>query len=355
MRLAYCVLTCLTLASALRAGPLLERPTPATNAVDFGSIRLDPVQSITLAPGEWASSITYSYLNQFNLSWHTRKVHAERGLSRVAITAEELRFIEQEFVGDDVYLLDIEGWRTDVSVSRGLGNGTTLTVELPYIDIGGGPNLDAIAEDVHGLFSSRTFGRDAFPRGANVVYFHSNEATYESLDARGSGLGDVTVSLSKPLHVGPFEQVVAISAQLPTGDEKTLRGSGGWDAGLRWFGKWRGERRSWIIGAGASWLDDSGSFVGFERNWTWSLLGEVVQPLRRGGWVRLGTRIDRSPIERAFDDNGLEEVTVFYRLGYGRALGGGSLFFDLGEQILPQTGIEADWSIHLGWSTTLKR
>lgn len=356
MKAMWGLLACLTISSGLAAQVPLERATPATNVIDFGSARLDPVQSIILEPGVWATSVSVTYVNQFNLTWHTRRVHSDRGLERTPLTADELRFIEHAFANDDVFILDLEGWRSDVVVSRGLANGMTVTAEIPYIDIGGGPNLDSMAEEIHSVFTTKAFGRDAFPRGENVVYLHSDEGTYQALDASGSGLGDVTVSITVPFEKGGFEQSAVFSAQMPTGDSGTLRGSGGWDAGLRWFGKWRGERRSWLVGAGASWLDDSGSFVGFERNWTWNVIGEMVQKVKGGFWVRFGLRVDNSPISDAFDESMLEQTTAFYRLGVGYSMPDESfVYFDLGEQIAPQTGAEADWSLHFGWSTKAGR
>ena len=346
---------CLVLAalSCFATGAPLERATPATDFLDLGSIRPDPIESVSLEPGAWSWSVTQSYMNQWSLTWHPHRVHLDRGLERQPISPEEWRYIEEAFPEDDVYMVDLEGWRTDLSFSYGLPRGMTLTAEIPYVDVGGGPNWDSIAEDFHATVDeNRTFGRDVFPKGRNSLYLRANGRTTEVPDASTSGIGDVTLSLSMPIGARAKEQSLVFAIQPPTGDEDTVLGSGGWDASVSWYRKWRGERRSYLAGAGFSYLDSSGSVMGFERSNTYHLIGEATQTVTQNFDVRLALRADSSTLASEFSDSDLGDPAFYWRLGATWDLPRrNSIFFDIGEELVPQTGTEADWSVHVGFSS----
>jgi len=344
----------LTAVSLFSSAAPLERATPVTDFLDLGSIRPDPIESTSVDPGTWSWSVTQSYMNQWNPSWHPHRVHVDRHLERQPMTPEEWRYIEEAFPDDDVYMIDLEGWRTDVSVSYGLPRGMTLTAEIPYIDVGGGPNWDSVAEGFHNTIDkNRTFGRDTFPKGQSYFYLRANGKTTDVPDASASGIGDATLSLAMPIGDRAKEQSLVFAIQPPTGDEGTVLGSGGWDASLSWYRKWRGERRSYLAGAGFSWLDPSGSVMGFERSNTYHLLGEVTQKVSKKFDVRLAVRADSSTLASEFTESDLGDPSFFWRLGFTYDLPrGNSLYFDLGEEIVPQTGTEADWSIHVGFSAS---
>ncbi|MBI2214651.1 MAG: DUF3187 family protein [Acidobacteria bacterium] len=351
MRRALLGLTLASLPLIATAAPL-ERLTPVTDFLDLGSIRPDPIESIRLEQGRWSWSITQSYMNQWSLTWHPHRVHIDRGLDRQPISADEWRYIEEAFPEDDVYMIDLEGWRTDLTLSYGLPHGMTLTAEIPYVDVGGGPNWDSIAEDFHATVDeNRTFGRDTFPKGQSVFYLRANGRTTSVPDASTSGIGDATLSLSMPIGNVAKEQSLVFAIQPPTGDEETVLGSGGWDASLSWYRKWRGERRSYLAGAGFSYLDSSGSMMGFERSNTYHLLGEVTQRVTKNVDVRLGVRADSATLADELSDSDLGDPAFFWRLGMTYDLPrGNSLYFDIGEELVPQTGTEADWSVHFGFS-----
>jgi hypothetical protein len=342
-----------TLLPLLAAAAPLERATPATDFLDLGSIRPDPIESVALERGAWSWSVTQSYMNQWSLTWHPHRVHSERGLDRTPMTSDEWRYIEESFAEDDVYLIDLEGWRTDLTVSYGLPRGLTLTAEIPYVDVGGGPNWDSVAEDFHTTVNDdRTFGRDTFPTGQSYFYLRANGRSTEVPDASTSGIGDATLSLSMPIGDRAKEQSIVFAIQPPTGDEDTVLGSGGWDASLSWYRKWRGERRSYLAGAGFSYLDPSGSVMGFERSNTWHMLGEVTQTVTQNFDLRLGVRVDTATLADEFDKSDLSDPAFYWRLGMTYDLPrGNSLFLDIGEEFVPQTGTEADWSIHVGFSS----
>lgn len=204
-----------------------------TGIVEFNSIRLNPVESFTLDEGKWVASVTMSYFNQFILTWHTMRGHQDRDLERLVRTLDELRFIEREFSNDEVYHIDVEGWRGDLIFSYGLPKGLILTTQISYIALGGGPQMDSLAESFQELFTSWTFGRDLIPKGENTIWLRSGRRTFEDFDPIDSGLSDITLSVAMPVGGPEKEQSVVFAVQPPTGTEETFRGSGGWDLGVR--------------------------------------------------------------------------------------------------------------------------
>ncbi|MGK2858843.1 MAG: DUF3187 family protein [Thermoanaerobaculia bacterium] len=350
-RILIAIAIATAVAGAVASAAPLERPTPVTDFLDLGSIRPDPIESIRLDPGKWSWSFTSSYMNQWNLTWHGVRVHTDRGLERQPLTSDEWRYIEEAFPEDDVYLIDLEAWRADMTLSYGLPRGMTVTAEIPYVDVGGGPNWDSVAEDFHeAVDSNRAFGRDVFPKGQSYLFLRARGQSREVADASASGIGDVTLSLAMPIGSASKEQSLVFAVQPPTGDEDTLLGSGGWDAAVSWYRKWRGERRSYLAGAGFAYLDPAGSVMGFERSNTWHLIGEMTQALTTNLDARLALRVDSAPLADRFDDSDLGVPAVYWRLGVTYDLPrGSSIFFDLGEELAPQTGTEADWSVHIGF------
>jgi hypothetical protein len=131
---------------------------------------------------------------------------------------------------------------------------------MPWLEVGA-PHWDAIAEDVHAKVGLGGVARDLFPRGQSTVYVRGRRAAIERLSGlEGSGLGDVTLSVTGPLGrwLGAEHRwVVAVEA--PTGEAGTLRGSGGWDTGVRWFGTWgQGGKQVRVSSPGSTgaWLND---------------------------------------------------------------------------------------------------
>lgn len=330
---------------------LVSTPTDPT---EFGSLRMDPFESVAPAESEWVIVLTGSYFNQWNGTWHTRRVHEDRGRQRQPIDDDELRFIEQAFPDDEVFYLDLEGSRMDLLLARGLRGGVTVQLRVPWITIGS-PAWDSAAEAFHNLVPTvEHYVRDLFPRGETFLYVRTGgRSLLRREELRQSGLGDVSLSVGVPLgRSARLTHRLVFAVEFPTGRKNSLHGSGGYDVGIRWFGSRQGRRNEWLFGAGFTRQDPSGSFLGLQRSDTYHLSADLVRRLSTRTALHAGARYDSSPLY-GLTDLPLSDPVLFYRLGARFEAAPGQWFwFDLGEEIVPQTGLDADFSLHLGYGWT---
>ncbi|MDX1583620.1 MAG: DUF3187 family protein, partial [Thermoanaerobaculia bacterium] len=311
--------------------------------------RLETGFGLDLEDGEWAQTISVTQFNAWDVSWHTRARHRDLGRQRERVLGEELRYIEEAFPDDNAWHIDLEGWRTDLYVSRGIGD-LTLSAAIPWIEIGG-PNWDKFAEGFHSTFGLNRLGREQFPRSETFLYLKSagNETIIEARDGLNrSGLGDVTFAVGAPLgeRWHGTHQVVG-TVQAPLGESGTLLGSGGWDLGVTWYGTWRGSVSTYKLAAGYTWLDPGGSFLGTDRSeHLGHLLLDIDRPLWFGFHGSAGVRIDSSPLLEVMEADPGYPAT-FYRFSLLREVAGTWVGFTFGNALLPQTGLEADWTVSL--------
>ena len=174
-----------------------------------------------------------TYFNQWAGTWHTGRVHSDRHLQGQSITEDEISYLEAAFPHDQIYRVDVEGYRSDLFLARGVGHGLTLSARVPWIEIGG-PHWDALAEDFHKVLpSSPSYQRDFFRRGDTFLFVQGPHGTIERRqELARSGVGDIVLagSLALPELFGA-DNTLAAAVQLPTGKKDTLQGSGGVDAG----------------------------------------------------------------------------------------------------------------------------
>jgi|WetSurMetagenome_2_1015567.scaffolds.fasta_scaffold31386_2 hypothetical protein len=341
------VATCVTsAAAAATAQPSTPWPAPSADPLRFASLPLDLDAGAAPAGTGWTVSATVSYFNTWYLSWHPGAIHRELGREGLPLTSEELRALEQRHPGDAIHFEDLEGWRADVRAARGLGSGLLLTVDVPWVDTSG-PHWDRIAESFHGFFQAGPGGRDLFPRSRNAIYVRGKQGHLERLDGLdGAGLGDVAVSLAGPLGAwlgGEQRWLVAVEA--PTGSEDSLRGSGGWDVGARWLGRWRWTRSELVGAVGYTRLDPAGSFLGVARSDTWHAAAAYRFAIGASTEARVIGRLEGSPLA-GFTDAKPGDPGWVLTLGVRRALGDGWVAFDLGENY-PLVGVTPDYTFHL--------
>ena len=333
-------------AQASSGQPWPSWPAPSPDPLRFGSLAPD-LDNPSRGPGQgWEVASVVSTFNTFFVSWQPAAVHSELGRERQPLASDEIRLLEERYPGRPMLFVDVEGWRADLKITGSLHPGLTLTVDVPWVDTTG-PHWDALAEGFHRTFGLPDDGRDLFPRGHNALYVSSARRRLERLDdVTGAGLGDVAATIAGALgRALGGEHTWAVSISAPTGEEGTLRGSGGWDAGMRWFGSWRGPRREVAAVLGYTRLDRNGSFLGAERRDTWHAACALRVALGLRTEARVIGRLDGSPLA-GFAGTRVAEPGFFLTLGLRRSIGRGWVAFDLGENV-PIVGVTPDYSFQV--------
>ena len=351
MRRACLALAGVVAAAGAAAGTIPFRLAANPDPLRSASLPLDLVPAAPLAPGEWRVETSLSYANLWQGTWETAAIHHELGRAGEPIGSDELRQLEERYPDAEMYRVDVESWRADLAFQRGLAPGLVLTVQLPYVEIGG-PHWDGIAEWWHEKLSFPNADRDLFARGRAFLWASGRGGTVELRDALvASGLGDLTVSLAAPLGslAGADHRVVA-SVDAPTGDAGTLLGSGGWDLGARWFATWRWRTRSLVAGAGYTWLDRSGDLLGIERADTWHVLASFEQDLGKG-WGATGSFAYESSPLADFSGAALGDPAAYLRFGVVSPVARRSwVALDFGQDWYG-TGVAPDYAFRLTFGT----
>jgi len=348
----------LSLLVGVLAVPALAQSTtwatpPLLDPLRMASLPPDPFQAEAPRAGSWEVAASSGYFNVFLGSWHTTAIHREYGLKRRPLARWELRTLEQRHPQDAIFHFDVEGWRSDLTFSYGLGRGYGIGVRIPYLVIGS-PHWDAIPEEFHSSLGMHADSRTLFAHGQTAVYVKGKHGTVEAWDELArSGLGDVSVAISGPLggFLGGRQRWVA-ALEAPTGREGTLAGSGGWDLAARWFASWGEGQRAARIAVGYTWLDRNGSFLGVRRANTWHAFAEMCRPLGRRSTFRSSARVDASPLAD-FTDSVAARPSLYLTLGVLHRFGAERwLAFDMGENI-PLQGVVPDFTVHLQVGTRL--
>lgn len=295
----------------------------SADPVRFSSLPLSFEEALAPAQGQWQTSFSIEYFNLWFGSWHTAVIHREFGLQGTPLNRWELRMLERRHPEDAIFRLDAEGWLGRLTVAHGLGHGLAAVIDVPWIQVGA-PQWDAISEEFHKLFGLRVGDRADIARSQTLIYIRGADRS-QSIEAwdelNGAGLGDVRLTVNGPLGgwLGGSHRW-AVSLEAPTGSETTLRGSGGWDAGARWFGTWGWGKARIRLAAGFTKLAASGSFLGVERSNTWHALGEYVRPMGRSQTFMAGLSLHTSPI-REFTDSEPGDPSLVLDLGWGFRVG----------------------------------
>ncbi|HPC84768.1 MAG TPA: DUF3187 family protein [Thermoanaerobaculaceae bacterium] len=336
------------------ASALAQTPSwPAATFPDplrFSSLPLNAAEATAPPPGRWQVLSTTGYFNVWQLTWHTGTIHKGWDLIGKPLTSTEVETLAAAFPQDQFFHVDIEGVRSDLVAAYGLSHGLAVALQVPWIDIGS-PRWDAVPETFHGSLGIHNMRRDFFPRGQTTVYVRGRRGTISELNNRqaGQGLGEVTLTLSGPAGtwLGATHRW-AVSIEAPTGERDTLRGSGGWDRGVRWFATWGEGRRETRLGLGYSFLDPAGTWLGIERDDTWHAQLELRRPLAGAVDWRLAMRVDTSPLA-SFTDSDIGQRSFYWLAGVLVPVGRtGFVAFDLGENY-PLTAHVPDFSFHVSF------
>jgi hypothetical protein len=321
---------------------------PVPSVLHAGSATPWLAETTALQPGQWRLAISSGYINTWRYSMLPGNVHRELGRQGESFGDDLPDEIAARFPDAEADHIDVDAFRSDLMLARGFSGGWTVSLRVPWIRIGA-PNGDFIAEAFHEAFGFKEQRRNFFPRGETTVYAQGDAGLLyadEALD--GSSLGDIAVTVAAPVGTAlDGRHRFSVTIEAPTGDEGTLRGSGGWDVAGSWTGVWETGRYAVLAGAGFAALDEGGSFLDIERENTWHAGVEVSRPVGRHWSGYVAVRLDTSPIEGFA---GLSDPLVAAQFGVVRRVFGGWHGTVSSSQNL--TGPAADFGFHVALSTT---
>jgi hypothetical protein len=317
----------------------------------IGFLSFDPLPADVLEKDHWQLDLVVTVANDFAHSEAVEQFLAGRS-SRQPLTLDELRSIEPAEGSAGIYHLDGEHYRTAIAIRRGVGRGLQMGVLIPFISYQGGV-LDGAVEDFHDGFSLSQAGRLGVARNAFTAYVRSGEREVFIQGDPSSSLSDIVLTAKGRLlgaRQGTRTRLALQgSLKLPTGDAKTLTGSGSTDLGIELLGT-----RYY----GSSCLHVS---VGAARLGAHDLFDIPPQTLLSGmlAWERaLGKSmtglVQLTISESPFSDLDLENLNTLssqITLGVKKAIGANVFFFGLTENVVNFDN-SPDIGVHLGLTRT---
>lgn len=184
-----------------------------------------PEQPRVMPGGQWAFSFNAADSNTFAKSgWISHSLDGRTSRSEALTELANTRFESNS----TLFLVDGETHRSDLALSRGLGNDIEVRLTVPLISSGGGWS-DPIIESAHHAMKIGNAQRESLRRNSETVYLRHDGATYVRSRGNGVSLGDVALSAKYELE---HNLAVVGSIELPTGSADRLDGSGALDAGV---------------------------------------------------------------------------------------------------------------------------
>lgn len=187
--------------------------------------------------------------------------------NRNLFTEETVQRILQNNPNADAFLIDTEVNRWTLRLEYAPFEKLSLAAELPVLRFGG-QFMDPMIERFHKIFGFPDGDRPDFLRhDANVfLYFDQQLFWGDKSDLAGTGIGDLSLFAKRELIKGKKLQpalAVAAGFELPTGNEKKLRGNGSFDYGFGLCALWAWQR---------NWLDLN---ISISKPGRWEILPEL--------------------------------------------------------------------------------
>jgi hypothetical protein len=197
-----------------------------------GFFFFQPEDSRVLGAGESMLTFSAADSNTFAKSaWISRSEFGQTGRADAVRTLAESRFR----VGEPLYLVDGETHRVELALRRGFGSNLELGITIPISRIGGGWS-DGTIESVHRALSIGNANREAFRRNSETVFLQTATTQYIRDRSDGFNVGDLALSGKyelKSLETRDVTMAISGAIEIPTGNARTLDGSGSLDGGLQ--------------------------------------------------------------------------------------------------------------------------
>lgn len=249
--------------SETRRGPLHGR-NQFPIALPFFSFSAEP--AATLPMHKLHIGIAYDRANTFVKSGNIVE-HLDSPGSRNPFTIETVQRILLNNPIADAFLIDSEVSRWILRLEYAPFEKFSLAAELPILRFGG-QFMDPMIERFHKIFGFPDGDRPDFLRHDVNVFLYFDQRLFfgDKSDLAGTGIGDLSLIVKRELIQGKkLQPALALAAglELPTGNEKKLRGNGSFDYGFNLCASWTWQR---------NWLDLN---IGITKPGRWEILPEL--------------------------------------------------------------------------------
>ena len=230
------ILACLIPGVALASD--LDDPFPVREALPFKLLFLDqpPVGARLQPPSEARFSFGAVYVNTMVATDDLILLYSRVGQQVYdgKVDLGVLQMVAGSQPSRTAFIVDGETLRTALRARVGIVPRLEIGVEVPFLSQGPGfmdSTIDTFHEHLHLPDGGRTgFAHNQFRAG----YVGDGDTVYVDTSPSGLRLGDVVLSATGALlveHGGCPALALTLAAKLPTGDYKTLAGSGSGDYG----------------------------------------------------------------------------------------------------------------------------
>lgn len=226
----------------VREALLTPLPVRDQFLLNNGFFFFEPESAKVLGENQWSIDLHHAEANTFAKSaWISRR---QQGQTKRVSAAEALAS-----AGNDeepsLFLVHGQTHRSTLSIHHSLGSHVEVGLAIPVSSIGGGWS-DALVEGFHHAFGLGDAERESLVQNREAVYVHSGTTTYVRKRSAGAEIGDIVLSAKTELTWLEDKDVsLAIdgAVKVPTGNARTLAGSGSVDGGVqalasRDFGRW---------------------------------------------------------------------------------------------------------------------
>lgn len=212
------------------------------------------------------------------------------GSSELIVSADMASYLVGERSGPERVLLDGETYRLALALRGGFRDRWEWFVEAPLVAHRAGA-FDAFIEEWHDFFGLPQHGRDKTPRDRLTIFYGDETGTRVDIRRGVLALGDVSFGAGyapPPRRFSNDGLAIRASVKLPTGDEDSLAGSGGFSSSV-WAetsGALPGASasRAWLYAAtlGALVAEAPRNLPEFSREWiVFGRFGVTWRPLAR--------------------------------------------------------------------------
>ena len=136
--------------------------------------------------------------------------------------------------GSEQVLIDGETYRQALTLRHGFRDGWEYLLDISVVSHSAGV-FDEFIENWHSTFGLPQSNRHNAPRDRLALFYASDGTTHVDLDRGASSLGDVSLGVGFSLPPATLSNdglAVRSVLKLPTGDEDSLAGSGGFSASV---------------------------------------------------------------------------------------------------------------------------